>query len=91
MKSLDEYLQAFLLNFDIRHDELQRELAQTKEDVARLRMALLEKEDFIISLDQFDDTQRTDGVVGIAAIRGKACHRVGQRQRLPYRFPKLRV
>jgi hypothetical protein len=56
-RALDEYSQAFLLNFDIRHDELQRELAHTKEDVARLRMALLEKEDFI-SLDQFDDTRR---------------------------------
>jgi hypothetical protein len=57
-RALDEYSQAFLLNFDIRHDELQRELAHTKEDVARLRMALLEKEDFIISPDQFDDTRR---------------------------------
>jgi hypothetical protein len=57
-RALDEYSQAFLLNFDIRHDELQRELAHTKEDVARLRMALLEKEDFITSPDQFDDTRR---------------------------------
>jgi hypothetical protein len=56
-RALDEYSQAFLLNFDIRHGELQRELAYTKEDVARLRMALLEKEDFI-SLDQFDDTRQ---------------------------------
>ena len=57
-RALDEYSQAFLLNFDIRHNELQQELAHTKEDVARLRMALLDQEDFVISPDQFDETRR---------------------------------
>jgi len=56
-RSLDEYSQAFLLNFDTRHNELQRELAHTKDEVARLRMALLDEEDFVISPDQFDETQ----------------------------------
>jgi hypothetical protein len=57
-RALDEYSRAFLLSFDMRHDELQRELAQTTEDVARLRVALLDTEDFVISPDQFDETRR---------------------------------
>jgi hypothetical protein len=54
---LDDYSRDFLLNFDSRHDELQRELAEAEEDVARLKIALTDNEDFINSPDQFDGTQ----------------------------------
>jgi hypothetical protein len=57
-RALDEYSRAFLVDFDMRHDELQRELAQTTEDVARLRAALPDTEDFVIYPDQFDETRR---------------------------------
>jgi hypothetical protein len=74
-RALDEYSQAFLLNFDIRHDELQRELAHTKEDVARLRMALLDKEDFIVSPDQFGETrQDMSGKDSLVTITSNPTH-----------------
>lgn len=56
-RALDDYSRGFLLNFDSRHDELQRELAEAEEDAARLKIALIDNEDFINSPDQFDDTQ----------------------------------
>jgi hypothetical protein len=56
-RSLDDYSRAFLLEFDNRHSELQRELAAAEDDVAKLRMALIDRDDFIISADQFDEVQ----------------------------------
>jgi len=56
-RALDDYSRGFLLNFDSRHDELQRELAEAEEDAARLERALIDNEDFINSPNQFDDTQ----------------------------------
>jgi hypothetical protein len=56
-RALDDYSRGFLLNFDSRHDELQRELADAEEDVARLKTALIDNEDFINSPDQFYGTQ----------------------------------
>lgn len=56
-RALDDYSRGFLLNFDRRHGELQRELAEAEEDAARLKIALIDNEDFIHSPDQFDGTQ----------------------------------
>lgn len=56
-RALDDYSRDFLLNFDSRHNELQRELAEAEEDAARLKIALTDNEDFINSPDQFDGTQ----------------------------------